>query len=404
MLNVITVEQALQILTERFGQQDALRELPLEEACMKKSGRMVCAGEYVPAYNRSMVDGYAVRASDTFGAGEAVPALLQSGGVIRMGRLPERALRSKECMVIPTGGAVPEGADAVVMIEDTQIFPDGTVCIYKAVAPGNHMVYRGDDVKPGDVILEEGAVIGPREIGALAAAGIAAVPVKGCLSAGVISTGDELVSCTQAVEPGKIRDVNRPMLEAALKEMGIRVVDYGIAADNEELLETVIGIAAKACDVVLLTGGTSVGEKDTVERVFGRLGTLLWHGLAVRPGKPTLAARIGGKPVVALPGHPMAAYFMWMLLVRPLLVRWLGREEHPASCHCRMGERVPSNDGRETLMPVRMRDGHAWPVRGKSGLISTLLNAEGYIRIPRDCEGLEAGQEIRVFLFDGKGR
>lgn len=404
MLNVITVDQASQILEVQFDRKVFMRELPLEEACGRKIGKTVCAGEYVPAYDRSMVDGYAVRASDTFGAGEAIPALLRDGGSIGMGQLPKRGLKPGECMAVPTGGAVPDGADAVVMIEDTQRFPDGTVCIYKAAAPGNHMVYSGDDVKPGDVILSRGTMIGPRETGALAAAGIAVVPVEGCLSAGVISTGDELVVCSGAAEPGKIRDVNGPVLMAALKEMGIRVVDYGIVPDNQELLEAVTGAAAKECDLVLLSGGTSVGEKDVVERVFHRLGTLLWHGLAVKPGKPTLAARIDGKPVIALPGHPVAAYFMWLLLVHPLLERWMGRDGHPVSCHCRIGERVPSNDGRETLMPVRMKNGYAWPVRGKSGLITTLQNTDGYIRIPRDCEGLEAGQKISVCLFDGKVR
>lgn len=404
MLDVITVEQALQILTERFGRRDMVRELPLEAACGRTSGRTVCAKEYVPPYHRSMVDGYAVRAADTFGAGEAIPALLRCKGTIEMGHLPEQTLEAKACMAVPTGGAVPDGADAVVMVEDTQMFPDGTVCIYKAAAPGNHMVYRGDDVKPGDAIVRKGSLIGPREMGALAAAGIAAVPVEGCLSAGVISTGDELVVCGREAEPGTIRDVNGPMLMAALKEMGIHAVDYGIIPDDQECLEDVVEMAVKECDLVLLSGGTSVGEKDAAERVFHSLGTLLWHGLAVRPGKPTLAAEILGKPVIALPGHPMAAYFMWLLLVQPLLAGWLGRKRGPIACPCRMGERVPSNDGRETLMPAVMRGGYAWPVRGKSGLITTLLHADGYLRIPRDCEGLEAGQETRLFLFDGRGR
>lgn len=404
MLSVITVAQAVQILRKRFDRDISCQEIPLGEACGRKSCRTVYANEDVPAYHRSMVDGYAVRAADTFGSGESIPALIKNVGVIEMGLLPKGGLKPKECQTVPTGGALPEGADAVVMVEDTQLFPDGTVCIFKAAAPGNHVVYRGDDIKPGDVILKKGVTIGPREIGALAAAGINTVSVERRLSVAVISTGDELVTHTSMVEAGKIRDVNGPMLMAALKEMDIQAVNYGIIPDNQELLETVVGKAVIECDAVLLSGGTSVGEKDVAEQIFVRLGTLLWHGLAVRPGKPTLAAEICGKPVIALPGHPMAAYFMWLLLVQPLFQQWMGKAGKQAFFRCRIGARVPSNDGRETLMPVIVRDGYAWPVRGKSGLITTLLNTDGYIRIMRDCEGLEAGQEIDVFLFEGRER
>lgn len=399
MLDVITVEQAWGILINRFGGDTAPKRIPLEECWNKVSGETVSATGYVPDFNRSMVDGYAVKAADTFGAGEAIPALLRVSEAVEMGCLPERMLAQKECCAVPTGGAVPEGADAVVMVEDTQMLPDGTLCIYKPAAPGNHMVYRGDDIKPGDSLLVKGERIGARQIGALAAMGIDSVTVEAGLSVGVISTGNELIAHSQKATPGKIRDINGPMLSAALNEMGIHVVSYGIIPDEGEVLEATVGRAVSECDAVILSGGTSVGEKDEAERILSHLGSLLWHGLAVKPGKPTLAAEIEKKPVIALPGHPMAAYFMWTVLVRPLFAKWLGQEVVDTVCRCRIRERVSSNNGREALVPVAVSDGEAEPIRGKSGLITILLRADGYIRIARDCEGLEAGEPVDVIMF-----
>jgi molybdopterin molybdotransferase len=351
------------------------------------------------------VDGYAVRARDTFGCTDAIPAILSLQGEVLMGQGAEFNLDPENCVAVPTGGAVPKGADSVVMVEYTEDYGDGTIGISKSVAPGQNMIFRGDDVYPGKVILQKGRVLSSQDIGALAAIGRVLVPVRKKLTVGVISTGDELVPPEKTPGPGQVRDVNSPMLEAMLGAFGARVINYGIVIDDEALLTEKVHRAVSECDAVLLSGGSSVGVKDAACRIIESMGELLLHGIAIKPGKPTILGKAGCKPLVGLPGHPVAAYFITKLFVLPLLSKLTGRNQESYTTTAKVTESIGANHGRAQYQCCRLerRDGElfASPIRGKSGLITTLAGADGYFCIDRDCEGLPQGAEIQVTVSQG---
>ena len=322
-----------------------------------------------------------------------------------MGEGAEFDLNPEECVAVPTGGALPKGADSVVMVEYTEDYGDGTIGISKSAAPGQNMIFRGDDVFPGKVILKKGRVLSCQDIGALAAIGRVRVPVVKKITVGVISTGDELVPPEVTPGPGQVRDVNSPMLEAMLSTFGVQVINYGIVIDNEALLTEKVQKAAAECDAVLLSGGSSVGVKDAACRIIETMGKLLLHGIAIKPGKPTIIGKAGVKPLVGLPGHPVAAYFVTKLFILPLLGRLMGRVQENYTTTAHITESVSANHGRAQYHCCRLerRNGelYAYPIRGKSGLITTLAGADGYFCIDRDCEGLPQDAEIQVTVSSG---
>ena len=405
MLNVITPDQALAVIQEAFSPLDRPPEaVPLADALGRVLARDIAAEEYVPGFDRSTLDGYAFRAADTFGCSDALPAQLTLAGAVQMGRGADAPLSPGACAAIPTGAALPPGADAVQMLELCEDYGDGTIGILKSVAPGHNLIFRGDDVRPGDRVLPAGRRLEPQDIGALAALGVVRVPVTPRIRVGVISTGDELIPPEQAPGPGQIRDVNGPLVQALLTQAGAEGRFYGIVPDREAVLQATVEQALSECDAVILSGGSSVGEKDAACRVMGRLGELLFHGIAMKPGKPTLLARTAqGKAMVGLPGHPVAALFCTHLFVRALLARLEGRTLRRRQVSARLTEAVSANHGRAQYSGALLREGpdglEALPIRGKSGLITTLAGADGYFCIPRDCEGLPAGAPVQVNLF-----
>ena len=405
MLHVKTPEEVLALIEGEFAPVAGMEPVPLSAAMGRTLAEDIAATEYVPDFDRSTVDGYAVRARDTFGCTDAIPAILPLQGEVLMGEGAEFALNAEECVAVPTGGAVPKGADSVVMIEYTEDYGDGTIGISKSAAPGQNMIFRGDDVYPGKVILKKGRVLSSQDIGALAAIGRVQVPVVKKLTVGVISTGDELVPPDVTPGPGQVRDVNSPMLEAMLACFGVNVINYGIVIDNEALLSGKVTQAVSECDAVLLSGGSSVGVKDAACRIIESMGSLLLHGIAIKPGKPTILGKAGVKPLVGLPGHPVAAYFITKLFVLPLLGRLTGRDMTSYTVTAKMTESVSANHGRAQYHCCRLerRNGtlYASPIRGKSGLITTLAGADGYFCIDRDCEGLPQGAEIKVTVSQG---
>ena len=405
MLHVKTPEEVLALIETEFSPIAATQTVALADAMGRVLAKDIAATEYVPDFDRSTVDGYAVRARDTFGCSDAIPAIVPLQGEVLMGEGAEFELNTEECVAVPTGGALPRGADSVVMIEYTEDYGDGTIGISKPAAPGQNMIFRGDDVYPGKVILEKGRVLSSQDIGALAAIGRVQVPVAGKLTVGVISTGDELVPPEVTPGPGQVRDVNGPMLEAMLRCFGVDVIHYGIVADNEDLLSEKVHQAAAQCDAVLLSGGSSVGVKDAACRIIESMGQLLLHGIAIKPGKPTILGKAGCKPLVGLPGHPVAAYFITKLFVLPLLAHLMGRKQESYTTTARITESISANHGRAQYQCCRLehRDGvlYATPIRGKSGLITTLAGADGYFSIPRDCEGLPQFAEIQVTITQG---
>ena len=402
MLQVKTPEEVLTLIRREFVPiKDREETIAVGEALGRLLAHDIQAREYVPDFDRSTVDGYACRASDTFGCSDAIPAILTVAGEVLMGQSADFELKKENCAYVPTGGAIPKGADCAVMIEYTENYGDGTVGILKSGAPGMNLIFRGDDVYPGKVILRAGRKLTASDIGALSAVGEVKVPVLRQLRVGVISTGDELVPPEQKPTPGQVRDVNSPMLAALLQEWGAEVIGYGIVVDDESRLRQTVHRAAEECDAVLISGGSSVGVKDAACRIIEGRGELLLHGIAIKPGKPTILGKAGNKPLIGLPGHPVAAYFIAKLFVLPLLDRLCGQEIEKPSLTAVLSESVSANHGRAQVNACRLerRDGEliAVPIRSKSGLITQLAGADGYFIIPRDSEGLPKGAEIQVY-------
>lgn len=398
MLTVKTPQEVTRLLSEQFSRRLAQSvRMPLSGALSCVLAEDVTAIEYVPNFVRSTVDGYAVIASDTFGASETIPALLNGRGEAKMGEANTVTIQPGECMYVPTGGELPKGADAMVMLEYVQAYGDGTFAVERPSAPGNYIIFRGDDVKPGDLLLQRGVRIGAKEVGALAAMGVTEVPVYRPLRVGLISTGDELVPPEETPQGTQIRDVNSPMLQAAITEAGAEPVCFGILRDSKEGLLQAVSAAVEECDVLLLTGGSSVGTMDATAAVIAQLGECLLHGIAIKPGKPTIIGEVQGKPVFGLPGNPVAAYFVYRLFVRPLLAFGLDEAYQEAPVSARLSSAVSSNHGREECVIVRLSDGIAAPISAKSGLVTTLCRANGYIRVPQNCEGVAKGEHVSVW-------
>lgn len=403
MLTVKTPEEVLALIEDLPLGPGETERVALTASLGRVLAQDVTAVEYVPDFHRSTVDGYAVRGADTFGCSDSIPAILTVTGAVSMGAAAEGEVAENTCMAIPTGGALPPGADAVVMIEYTEDYGDGTIGVVKPAAPGSNLVYRGDDVRPGKVVLQTGRVLTAADIGAMAALGLGTVPVVRRPRVAIISTGDELVAVTEQPGPGQVRDVNSALLAAAVSSYGGEAVPMGALRDDETLLEETVRRALEICDCVLISGGSSVGEKDATCRVVERLGRLLLHGVAMKPGKPTILGMAEEKPVMGLPGHPGAAFFVADLFVKPLLARMQGRRTVRRPVSAVLTETVSANHGRAQYTGVHLTEWNgrfdAQPIRSKSGLISTLAGSDGYFSIPRDCEGLPQGSTVAVTVY-----
>ena len=403
MLNVLTPEEVYKVIENSFDVAAKEEAVALPDVCDRILTNPVISGGDEPPFNRSTVDGYAVKASDTFGASESLPAILELTGEIHMGELSSSSLLPDSCIRIPTGGSVPDGADCVVMQEYTEDYEDGTIGITKPAAPGENMVFKGDDVHKGDVILPAGRKLKPKDIGTLASLGKTEIMVQKPIRAGILSTGDELVPEYEEPGPGQIRDINSQMLAAICRNRGCSVKTYGIIKDDLELLKSALQKALAECDIILMSGGSSVGEKDNSVKAISAFGEILFHGIAIKPGKPTLLGKVLGKPVFGLPGHPQAAFFTANLFVCAAIDRLTGRSRDTIRVPAHISHAVSANDGRELYMPVTLKeeDGTltATPLHSKSGLVSGLTRADGYICIPRNCEGIRAGESIMVTLF-----
>lgn len=406
MLKVKTPEEVLELIKQEFSLPAKQGTVPITRAAGRVLAEDIVAEEYIPAFHRSAVDGYAVRAKDTFGCSDSTPAILSLVGNVDMGEAARCEVPEDGCVEVPTGGEIPEGADAMVMIEYTEDYDDGTVGILKSVAPGANLIYRGDDVKPGQVVLKAGKRLLAQDIGMMAAMGISDVPVSIRPRVGIISTGDELVPAEAIPGPGQVRDVNSLLLMAVMQEEHAEAVGYGIVKDREGMLAEALRRAVRECDMVLISGGSSVGARDATCKVIAEQGENLVHGIAMKPGKPTILGRVDGKPVVGLPGHPVAAFFVTKILVMPLLDRLTGMERTAYPVKAVLEERVGANHGRAQYMGVYLRREKnqifAKPVRSKSGLIISLAGTTGYFCIERDCEGLAEGTEIEVMIFGGQ--
>ncbi|MDP2797264.1 MAG: molybdopterin molybdotransferase MoeA [Methanoregula sp.] len=398
-LNIVPVADAVATVL-RISPGLMTETVPVESVAGRILAADVTADTDIPGFDRSVVDGYAVRAADTAGAGEAIPALLHCAGRISMGRQDAKfAVRPCTCAYIPTGGVLPAGADAVVMVEYTEEAAD-TVLVKKAVSHSENVLLRDEDFKQGETVFSSGRRISPQDAGVLAACGCAAVTVAKKPVVGVISTGNELVPVTAVPGPGQVRDANASMLAAYLTEYGCIPRVYGIIADEREAFEAILARAVPECDVVLLSGGSSKDDRDMTAAVIATMGTVLVHGIAIAPGKPTIIGCIAEKPVFGLPGHPASAFVVLIAIVRPLLDRMLGIPRPiQRTAEATLAINIPSQRGREEYVRVRVENGVATPLFGKSGLLNTLIRSDGLICIPAGSEGLEQGSVVEVILW-----
>jgi len=398
-LSVVTVAEAVREGV-RIAPATVTEYVLVEQSAGRVLAAVITADSDIPGFDRSVVDGYAVRSSDTTGASDAVPSLLQCMGQIAMGTGGTNlVIRDGECIYIPTGGILPQGADAAVMVEYTEDAGD-TILIKKPVSHGENVLLKDEDFKKGEIVFRPGRRLTPQDAGVLAACGSARVPVAKKPLVGVISTGNELVPVTDIPGPGQVRDANASMLAAWLSEYGCVPKLYGIVRDEREAFEEIIAIALSECDLVLLSGGSSKDERDMTAGVIAGKGEVLIHGIAIAPGKPTIIGMIAGKPVFGLPGHPASAFVVLIAIVRPLLDRMLGLERPLLrTVKATLAQNVPSQRGREEYVRVRVENNVATPLFGKSGLLNTLVRSDGLIRIPAGYEGLEMGSDVEVILW-----
>jgi molybdopterin molybdotransferase len=410
--------------------------LPLAAARGRVCARPIAAPHDLPEFNRSVVDGYAVRAADTFGASPGLPAYLTVAGEVLMGQETTLDLGPTQAARIATGGMLPEGADAVVMIEYTDSPVEGTVEVTRPAAPGEHVVRRGDDVLAGEPLIPAGRRLRPHDLGALAGLGILTVDVFARPRVALLPTGDEIVPPDAAPGPGQVRDVNTTALAAAVEAAGGIPLPLTIVPDQLDRLRAALAHAIAGSELVLISGGSSVGARDgTLDALLSFPDSeLLLHGIAIRPGKPVIAVRIGARLLFGLPGNPVSALVVFDQFVQPHLRRLAGEgvqafrrsgvqddsSETPnartperlnafpllpttPTVEARLATNVASEAGKEDYVRVRLRcDGAGYlaePVLGKSALIATMVEADGMVIIPEGVEGLEAGVRVPVVLF-----
>jgi molybdopterin molybdotransferase len=388
----------------RPGRRTRVEAVPLADAHGRVPAEPVAAPHDLPGFARSTVDGFAVRAADTYGASEGLPSPLDVIGAVEMGRAPAISAAVGGAIAMPTGGVIPDGADAVVMVEYTQEAMPGTIEVTRPVAPGDGLVRADEDARAGDELLGAGRPLRAQDLGLLAAAGVTEVRVHARPRVAVVSTGDEVVDpSTARLEVGQVRDATAPALAALVRDAGGEPDLRGIVPDDRAALDRELRDAVASSDVVVISAGSSVGARDETAAVVAGLGAPgIWaHGIALRPGKPTLLAECDGVPVIGLPGNPRSALVVFRLVGVPLvrLVGGITRAAPEPTVRARLARDVPSASGRLDVVQVALRDGVATPLFGASALLTVLTAADGYLLVPDDATGLQGGTEVDVWLY-----
>jgi molybdopterin molybdotransferase len=373
--------------------------VPLADALHRILAQDIVADVDIPGFTRSVVDGYAVRAAETVGSSDAIPSMFTLRGRVAMGTSAGMNLQPGECIYVPTGGVLPDGSDAVVMIEHAEQIGD-EILIKKSVAFGENVLLYNEDFSEGEPVLSMGKRLSAQDIGVLAAAGCRDVPVVRMPKIGILSTGNELVPVSVRPQAGQVRDVNSYVIAAAVRDWGCFPVSYGIVRDDRDALNAGISRATAECDVVLISGGSSKDERDMVSAIIEERGKVLIHGIAIAPGKPTIIGKCNGRPVIGLPGHPASAFIVLIAIVRHLITAITGETGNSVrTLQATLDQNVPSAKGREDYVRVAVKNGIATPLFGKSGLLNTLVKSTGVVRVPAESEGLETGTRVEVILW-----
>ena len=396
-LKVVPLEKALEVINS-FPLEPRVEKVPLGEALGRVLAEDIVSPVNVPPFDRATVDGYALRAEDTFMASESEPVRLKVVGEINAGDTPEIELKSGESVYISTGAPLPKGADAVIQFEDVDREGDGVI-IYKPAYPGLGVMKAGADIPRGKLLLRRGMRLTFKETALLSAVGMAEVPVFRKPKVAVISTGNEVVLPGKELKQGQIYDINGRAIADAVRELGGEAFFLGIARDDRESLKALIEKGIECCDMVILSGGASGGIRDLTNSIIEELGEVRIHGIAIQPGKPTVIGLIDGKPVFGLPGYPTSCLTNFTLLVAPLLRKLIGRESEVRKVGKKLAHKVFSVKGRRQFLPVRIDGDKAVPILKGSGAVTSFIDADGFIEVPENVEILEAGEEVEVTFF-----
>ena len=408
----VSLNEALLFLQQNLPHRPNRKaRLPLQETLGRICAADILSPENLPPYPRSTMDGYAVRATDTYGASEKLPAYLRVSGEVSMGEFPGHGPEPGACYTIATGGILPPGTDAVVMLEHTVTIDDSMIEVVQPVAAGANVIAVGEDISQNEVLLQAGRRIRPQDIGLLAGVGLDSITVFRRIRVGIISTGDEIVSHDNVPPPGKVRDMNSLSLAAQVRTLNAKPTFYGIATDDEQDLAARVRTAKAASEIVLLSGSSSVGTRDLGEQVINTMGPpgIFVHGVAVKPGKPVIIAKADDTMIFGLPGHPVSAAVTFDLFVRPTIIHLSGiiPDGLPSyrTINARLMRNLSSASGRTDFVRVQIKaaadsEPEAYPILGKSGALSTMVKAHGFIQIAEKLQGLKEGTIVEVRLFD----
>lgn len=406
LFNVLAPPDALGRLLAHLPPEVRAERVAVAEALDRVLAEDLSSQTDLPSFPRSTMDGFAVRAADTYGASESLPAYLTLAGEVLMGRQPDTRVQVGQAARIATGGMLPDGADAVVMVEQTQELDAATIEVMRPVAVGENVIQVGEDVATGDPLLACGHTIRSQDIGGLLALGITRALVSPRLRVAILSSGDEIVPPEREPAPGQVRDINSYTLAALVRRAGHEPQLIGIVPDVYEELQAAARRGLEQSDVLILSAGSSVSTRDMTAEVIGSLGEpgVLVHGVSLRPGKPTVLAVCNGKPVFGLPGNPVSCMVTYDLFVAPTLARLAGQTQVPRlTRRARLGKNIASAPGREDYVQIRLveRDGEPWaePVFGKSNLIYTLVRSDGMVKVELDQGGVVQGEWVDVILF-----
>jgi molybdopterin molybdotransferase len=412
--NVLPPDEARSLLLQHLTAVLPSETIPTDSALGRVTTAPILSPQPLPAFRRSTMDGYAVRAADTFGASGSLPAFLSIIGEVPMGHPAAVNLKVGEAAIVHTGGMIPQTADAVVQVELTQIVgadagsePPFEIEVFKAVASGENVLQVGEDVQDGAEVLPQGHLLRPQDLGGLLALGITTIGVTRRPRVAILATGDEVVAPHQETKAGQIRDINSYTVAGQVRKAGGIPILGGIIADHFEALEKAARNSLTAADMLVMSAGSSVSLRDMTVKVIEQLGKpgVLFHGVATRPGKPTIVGVVGNKPVLGLPGNPVSAMVQFDMFGTPAIYQLQGLNSWPKQgfVWANLSQNIASQSGREDYVPARLEetlDGLiATPVFGKSNLIYTLVNADGLIKIPLNKSGLIAGEQVEVRLF-----
>lgn len=404
--NTITVNEAVETMNENFKDLTIGTE---SVDILNARGRILSKDIYstinVPEFNRSTVDGYAILSRDSHGSTPSIPAMLNIIGKVEMGQYIDKEIKSGQAMYVPTGGMLPKGADGVIMIEDVELMDDTTLLTYKPISDGENIILKGDDIKKDELAIKTATKLNPEHVGVLAALGKTNIEVYEKIKFYIISTGDEIIDLDEELSIGKVRDINTYSLSAMIEELGGEVAGKNIISDDYDLLRNEVDKALDSSHIVLISGGSSVGVMDYTHKVidsFKGKGVFI-HGLSIKPGKPTIVGEGKKKPIIGLPGHPISSIIVFKALVEEFVSEKINMKVIKPRVNAIVASNFPSSPGKETYHMVKLKkDGNSYiasPVFGKSGMISLMSQADGYIIIKDHEEGIYKGEEREIYIF-----